>query len=359
MSIRRVPVLVTLLVIVAVCRMASAQSEPLRGTVVNKSDKGIKNVQIVLRSPSDDAAVETTTTDDDGKFSISMESLRPGHEIHLHKDGYEDVVLPISPQQLVVANIRIIMQPNLIEAPKKVAGAKPNEVKPTPSPAPSLVTPGARKKAVELYNKGVEAWEEAKSASDANEPEERRRALQMIRQSASLDPTFAEPVVMLSRLALKDRNWAEASRYSEDLIRIDPNDLEAVRTLYLCMVIMRHHHRIGEAALRLTTLDPSTVASIEEHAQTFFKNEIYVMARAMFEALTEISPDPANAYLYLGLCCAALDDVEATRAAFEAFLELAPEDHPSIESVRSDLATLNESAIPEALRRQESPGPLE
>lgn len=351
MSIRRVPVFVTLFVIVAVCRMATAQSEPLHGTVINKSDNGIKNVQIVLRASSGDAAIETTTTDDDGNFSIAMESLRPGYEIHLHKDGYEDVTLPISPQQLVVANISITMQAIRVEAPPPV--------KATPTPAPSLVTPGARNKAVALYNKGVEAWEEAKSASDANEPEERRKALQMIRQSASLDPTFAEPVVMLSRLALKDRNWAEASRYSEDLIRIDPNDLDAIRTLYLCMVVMRHHHRIGDAALRLTTADPSTVASIEEHAQTFFRNEIYVMARAMFEVLTEVSPDPANAYLHLGLCCAALDDIEATRAAFEAFLELAPKDHPSIESVRSDLATLNESAIPEALRRQESPGPLE
>ena len=45
--------------------------------------------------------------------------------------------------------------------------------------------------------------------------------------------------------------------------------------------------------------------------------------------------------------------------AFEAFLELAPEDHPDIESVRSDLAALDEAAIPEALRAAEKPGPLE
>lgn len=354
MSNRRVPVLVTLFVIVAVCRMASAQSEPLRGIVVNKTDKGIKEVQIVLRSPSDDAAVETTTTDDDGKFSIPMESLRPGYELHLHKDGYDDITLPITPQQLVVASMRVIMQPNRIEAPKKPAGTRPNGVKPTP--APSLVTPGARKKAVELYNKGVEAWEEAKSADDAGEVEEKYEALQLIRQSASFDPTFAEPLVMLSRLALKDQNWAEASRYSEDLIRIDPNDLDAVRTLYLCVVITRHHHRIGESIQRLVTLDPSTVSSIEKHAQTFFTNEVYVMAKAMYEVLTEISSDPATAYLNLGISCANLGDADGTRAAFTKFLEIAPEDDPQREAVEHDLAAL---AIPEALRATEPPGPLE
>ncbi len=88
---------------------------------------------------------------------------------------------------------------------------------------------GTREKAIELYNKGVEAWEEAKSAADAKKSGEESGA-QMIRQSASLDPTFAEPLIMLSSLAMKSQNWAEASRYSEDLIRIDPNDIDAIRT---------------------------------------------------------------------------------------------------------------------------------
>ncbi|MEX1309805.1 MAG: tetratricopeptide repeat protein [Candidatus Sulfomarinibacteraceae bacterium] len=340
------------LVIAAVAGLASAQTEPLHGTVINKSDTGISSVQIVVRSPSEPTPTAEVTTDEDGTFTIPMESLRPGYEIHLHKDGYDDVVVPISPAQLIVADLRIVMQATRKDPPP----AKPSA---TPTPPPSLVTSEARKKAVELYNKGIEAWEEAKSADDKGEIEERQAALQMIRQSASLDPTFAEPLIVLSRLALKNQNWAEASRYSEDLIRIDPNDIDAVRTLYLCMVVMRHHHRIGDAARRLVALDPNTIDSVEDHALAFFNNEIYVMARAMYEALTEISPDPANAYLNLGLCCAALGDVEGTRAAFEAFLEHAPEDHPSIESVKNDLAALDEPAVPEALRREEIPGPLE
>ena len=339
-------------VIAAVAGLASAQTEPLHGTVINKSDNGVSSVRIVVRSPSEPTAVVEVTTDEDGKFSIPIESLRPGYEIHLHKDGYDDVVVPINPAQLIVADLRVVMQATRKDPPP----ARPSA---TPTPPPSLVTSEARTKAVELYNKGIEAWEEAKSADDKGEIEEQRAALQMIRQSASLDPTFAEPLIVLSRHALKNQNWAEASRYSEDLIRIDPNDIDAVRTLYLCMVVMRHHHRIGDAARRLVALDPNTIDSIEDHALAFFNNEIYVMARAMYEALTEISADPANAYLNLGLCCAALGDVEGTRAAFEAFLERAPEDHPSIESVKSDLAALDEPAVPETLRREETPGPLE
>lgn len=352
MSDRRSLYFVITFAIVAVAGLASAQTEPLRGTVINKADNGVSAVRIVVRSPSAPEAIVEATTDDDGNFSIAMEDLRPGYEIHLHKDGYDDVVVPISPAQLVVADLRIVMQATRRDPPP----ARPTA---SPTPPPSLVTSDARRRAVELYNKGIEAWEEAKSADDKGELEEQKAALQMIRQSASLDPTFAEPLIVLSRHALKNQNWAEASRYSEDLIRIDPNDIDAVRTLYLCMVVMRHHLRIGDAARRLVTLDPNTIDSIENHALAFFNNEIYVMARAMYEVLTEISPDPANAYLQLGLCCAALGDGDGTRAAFEAFLEHAPEDHPSIESVKSDLVALDEPAVPEALRREEIPGPLE
>jgi cytochrome c-type biogenesis protein CcmH/NrfG len=335
----------------AVCRPVFAQTEPLRGTVFNKTDNPIKNVEVVLRTADAAEVIDEQITDEDGGFTIPMESLRPGYELHFRKDGYNDVTLPITPQQLVVASISVVMQPTFV-APSS------QRVNPTPTPPPSLVIPEQRKKAIELYNKGVAAWEKAKSASDANEPAEKKAALMMIRQSASLDPTFAEPLIMLSRLAMKNQNWAEASRYSEDLIRIDPNDIDAIRTLYFSMVIMRHHIRIGDAARRLAKADPNTIASIEEHALAFFQNEVYLMAKAMYEALTEISPDPVNAYLNLGLSCAALGDVDGTRAAFEAFLERAPADHPYIETIRQDLAALDAPAIPPALDSQEPLGPI-
>lgn len=354
MKHRSVQILVLTIAVVASAaagRQVFAQAEPLRGAVINKAEKPIKDVEVQLRAPDSSEAIEEQVTDEDGKFTISMESLRPGYELHFHKDGYSDVTLPITPQQLVMASISVIMQPTLT-AP----AARPARVKPTPTPP--LMMSAQQKKAIELYNKGVEAWEEAKSAADENEQIEKREALTMIRQAASLDPTFAEPLIMLSSLAMKNRNWAEASRYSEDLIRINPNNVDAVRTLYFSMVIMRHHLRIGDAARRMAKIDPSTIPSIEEHALAFFTNEAYVMAKAMYEALTQIVPDPVNAYLNLGVCCAALGDAEGTRAAWETFLELAPEDHPDIESVRNDLAALDTAQVPDALVNEKPLGPI-
>jgi Flp pilus assembly protein TadD len=342
-----------MIAVLAICRIGFAQAAPLSGSVVTSTEKGIRDVRVVLRASSDDEAVTEVVTDENGAFSIPIESLRPGYELHLSKDGYDDVVQPITPQLLVMAHVRVVMEGNKFEPPPEPAGASA-----TPTPRPQIGISSERKRAIELYNKGVEAWEEAKSASDAMERQEQQEALQMIRQAASLDPTFAEPLVMLSRLAVKNQNWAEASRYSEDLLRIDPNDIDAVRTLYMCMVIMRHHLRIGDAIQRLVAVDPDTLPTIEEHASTFSDNQISLMAKAMYEALTEVSPDPATAYLNLGVACAQFGDVECVRDAFTTFLEVAPEDDPQRQAVEDDLAALDQPEVPEALRREESPGPI-
>ena len=349
MKSRFVPALTVMMITTAtICHLAFAQVEPLRGAVINKAENPIKNVEVLLRVPGATEAIEEQITDKEGLFSIAMESLRPGYELHFQKDGYDDVTLPITPQQLVVANIRIIMEPTRVEPAPQPAKAKP-------TPPPSLVTPEKREQAIELYNKGVDLWEEVKDADDATEMEQRNEAFQMIRQAASMDPDFAEPLRFLGRLAMQRHNWAEASRYSEALIRIDPKDEEAIRDLYVSLVIMRHFKRVGEAAKLLITFDQENIPHVERHAKEFFKNNQIVMARALYEALSEIAPDPINAYLNLGICCASLGDVEGTRAAFEAFIELAPEDHPDLESVRRDLAALDAPADMEEPETQEAP----
>lgn len=349
MKNRFVQVLVhTMIVIAAIAlsRHAFAQAEPLRGTVINKAEDPLEGVQIELRSPGSADAIEEHLTDDEGGFSIAMENLRSGYEIHLHHDGYEDVILPVSPQQLVVANIRVIMLRTKTKPTKPPTTANADAAKPTPKH--TVQVQGSRQRAVSLYNEAVEQFEE-------DLPEEKKAAELKIRQAASMDPDFAEPLRFLGRLAMQRQNWAEASRYSEALIRIDPKDEEAIRDLYVSLVIMRHFKRVGEAAKLLIAFDQENISHVERHAQEFFKNDQIVMARALYEALSEITPDPINAYLNLGICCASLGDVEGTRAAFEAFIEIAPEDHPDLESVRRDLAALDAPVAPEAQGAPEAP----
>ena len=200
---------------------------------------------------------------------------------------------------------------------------------------PTLANEKQREKAILVYNEGVKMWTE-----DSDEPAKKKEAMRKIREAASLDPDFLEPIIMLSRFAMRSQSWAEASRYSEAWIRLDPDSLEAVGNVYYCMVITRNHERIGDAIRRHVALEPDSIAAVNEHAQTYYTNENYVMARAMYETLAELLADPTGAYLNLGACCIHLDDVECTKAAFESFLEVAPEDHPQRETVMQDLATL-------------------
>jgi len=339
-----------LLVVTTTAHAAFAQMEPLRGTVVGKSGKAIEEVQVVLRDPDGGEVIDEVITGEDGAFSIPMESIRPGYEILLHKDGYDDEVLPINPQQLVVATVSVTM----LRTPGEPV------VRPTPTPedddeaeAERAAAAERRERAVRMYNDAVEKY------GDEKQPEySKTQGLQMFREAASIDPTFPEPLRILARLAIKQQNWAEASRYSEALIRIDPTDDEAINTLYISLVVMRHFERVGEAAKRLISIDPEKIAYVESHAAEFFKNDQFVMARALYQTLTEVAPDMPNSYLNVGLCCQALGDTECTRAAFEKFVALAPEDNEDLELVRQQLAALvapTESDAPDNTEVSEEP----
>jgi len=340
---------ITTLIAVSVCQFVFAQAEPLLGTVINKAENPLEEVQVVLRAPGTTDVIEEHVTDGEGGFSIPMENLRPGYELHFHKDGYQEVVLPINPQQLVVAKIRVIM---LRVRSEPAAQPTPAEEK-TEEPDSVWTASDAerRERAVRMYNDATAKYEEDVEDKEAA----KKTAEQMYREAASIDPTFPDPLRILSRLSIKRQNWAEASRYSEALIRIDPTDEEAVNNLYISLVIMRHFKRVGEAAKRLISIDIDKIAYVESHAGEFYKNNQFVMSRALYQALTEIAPDAPNAYLNLGLCCAALGDVEATRAAFEKFLKLAPEDDEDRETVRQELAKLDASETPDAPEALETP----
>jgi tetratricopeptide (TPR) repeat protein len=324
---RSLVVTMSVLVVAAGGRVAPAQVEPLAGTVVNSNGRGLKDVRVELRAAADGELLDERVTDEEGRFSIAMELLRPGQVILLSKTGYEDLSLPVEAQQLVLATLKAVLSP---------ARSAPTPRPPTPTPTPEIVSADQRRRAILLYNEGVALFEE-------DEPEKKKAGEHKIREAASLDPEFREPHQVLLSLAMKRQSWSEASRYAEHMVRLDPTDLEAVKTLYTCIVITRHHERVGGAIRRLVVLDPSALTTVEEHASTFFDNQIYPMARAMYEVLAEISPSPAYAYLNLGVSCASLGDAAAARAAFETFLEIAPEDDPDRETVIQDLAALGEA----------------
>ena len=322
-------------VLAASTLVAGAQPEPVRGIVTDRHGQPLAGVEVELRTPDAADPVERATTDREGAFRLTADEIRPGRELHLRRTGFTELVLPLTAQHLVVSRIELTMT-------REVAiGAEPAQLDDKPAgradPGTVELMGDQRRRAIVTYNEGLTKYEKGDRTNDEALQEE---GVQLLRESAALDPTFAESHRLLARLAVKHRNWAEASRYAEDLLRIEPDDSEAIRTLYLSLIVSRHHIRIVDAAKRLITADPNSIDTVEEHARTFFANGNYVMARALYQALAEVSDDRANASLNLGICSAALGDVEATRSAYETFLELAPDNHPDLETVKKDLAAL-------------------
>jgi tetratricopeptide (TPR) repeat protein len=316
---------------------ALAQPENVKGVVTDGEGRPVAGVGVELRATNEDTPIVQTTTNRDGEFELDANEIRLGRELALHLDGFDDVVLPITPQHMVMSRLELVMKKSVT-----VEVSTPDVPVPERSPRSHPVAVSEqRERAIRMYNDAVEQYD--KATKDKTEPDQ-LAAEQKLREAAAIDPNFPEPHRMLARIALKRHDWAVASRYAEDLLRIDPNDEEAVRTVYLCLVITRNHYRVGEAAKRFAMVDPGSIPTIEEHAQAFYTNGQYPMARAMYEALVEVSADQVTAYLDLGICCSALGDSEGARAAFETFLKLAPENHPDIAMVRDQLAKLPQPA---------------
>jgi tetratricopeptide (TPR) repeat protein len=326
---------VVLVVLAAGASPSPAEPEGVRGVVTDPDGRPVAGVEVELRAPGSDEPIERLVTDRAGEFSLSASEVRPGREILLHLDGFNDLALPITPQHLVVSRIELTMTRRTMVAPEVVSPPLPEES--TPAPERSAPMTEQRRRAILMYNDAVEQYDKATK----NKTEEDQQAAERkLREAAALDPTFPEPHLLLARLALKRQSWGEASRYAEDVLNILPDDVEASRIVYLSMVITRNHLRVTEAAERLARVNPASIPSIEEHAQTFYTNGQYEMARALYGALIEVSNDKVTAYLDLGICCRALGDSEGARTAFTSFLELAPEDHPDIAMVREWLAAL-------------------
>jgi tetratricopeptide (TPR) repeat protein len=317
------------------CESASAQDGRIPGTVTDDKGRPLAGVQVVLRSADGMESIEQDTTDREGSFSIAVDNLRPGHVLYFHRQGYDDTEVVIQAQQLVVATLKVTMSRTVRVDPN----AAPQPSPPRPTPVGIEVMTEQEKRAIRLYNEAVKQFEDA-DADDPKSEQDRKDAERKFREAASLDPNFEEPVRILLRLAVKKQLWAEASRHAETLIRIDPSDEEAVRTAYLSLILVKHFERVGLAAKRLVAVSPESITAVQEHAAAFLEAENYMMARALYEALAEILETSADTYLNLGFSCAALGDVEGTRAAFEMFITLAPEDHPNLENVKNDLANL-------------------
>jgi tetratricopeptide (TPR) repeat protein len=175
----------------------------------------------------------------------------------------------------------------------------------------------ARQEAVPVFNEGVAALE----AKDMP------TALEHFLKASEIDPDFPEAQIATAAVAMELKNFQIAADAAEEILRLQPDNVDAVGTAYFAELMIGDIERLIPSAHRLAETNPELVSNeMLQHAQVLFDDNELVGSRKLLEVILEREPDLAPAYFQLGLTCNMLGDVECAKQALRRFLEVAPDD---------------------------------
>ena len=175
----------------------------------------------------------------------------------------------------------------------------------------------ARQEAIPVFNEGVAAIEAKEMAA----------ALEHFLKASEIDPDFPEAWIAAAAVAMELKSFQIAADAAEEILRLQPDNLDAVGTAYFAELMIGDIDRLIPSARRLADVSPELVSNeMLQHSQVLFDDNELAGSRALLEVILEREPELAPAYFQLGLTCNMLGDVECAKQALGRFLELAPDD---------------------------------
>ena len=271
----------------------------VEGSVADINGNPLREVEVMAMAVDSDVPIATATKKN-GTFSISLPDGDVEYDLMFRKEGFK------------------VETARLVPTPENLSGL-------SVTLAPEGEISEARERAIPVFNEGVTALE----AGD------QQTALQRFLQASDIDPDFAEASTAVAAIAMELENYAVAADAGENLVRLQPDNLDAISTAYFAELMLIDMDRLIPSAVRLADADPEVVSSaMVQHATVLFDNEELAGSRALLELVIEREPELAPAHLQLGLVCNMAGDPACTTAALARYLELEP-DGPDAATARS------------------------
>jgi predicted Zn-dependent protease len=270
---------------------------------------------------SDDGRTnEIRYTDSNGRFILERLSNRNGYSISVDSDGASYGTSRYTFMPAYEQVVRLTLNP----PPRKAAisGATVSSAsgyKPDP-------------KAVAIYQHAVK--ELRKKHSDAGE--------RLLREAVAADPKYAPPINDLGVLLMARKNYEEAGKVLQQAVEADPKFLHALLNLG---ITMNHLGKYADAIPPLreaVRLAPGLVAAHQHLGIALVETDQFVQAEGELNlAAKSHHSDKSIVELYQGKLYARTGDFDRSIAAFNAYLDDAPQTAQS-EEVRALIARMQQ-----------------
>jgi len=291
-------------------------SVTIRGTVTDFEGNALPGVEVSANGEGSEIVV-TASTKKNGKFSIKGLDSDVIYNLSFEKEGFGVATASLRPDPDDPQTITVTL-PTVGEAsPEGSAPATTAAATVSGAPDPAQEIAEARRAAIPVFNEGVTALE----------AEDLPAALVHFSKAAEIDPDFPEAWNATAAIALELKDFEIAADAAEEILRLQPNNANAMGTAYFAELMIADIDRLVPSAQRLADASPEMVSNeMLQHAQVLFDTNELVGSRALLEIILEREPELAPAYYQLGLTCNMQGDVECAKEALGKFIELAPDD---------------------------------
>ncbi len=190
-----------------------------------------------------------------------------------------------------------------------------------------------REEAKGLHNEAVALM---KAGDDAG-------AFAKFQEALSLDPNLEDSLQGVASTGVKIGKYEEAASAAETILKIDPNNENAVRHRYNACLALGDKERLAESLVGLAPFEPQ-VARDGLLLLAFEAYDAIDMAKAKkrFQQVLKIDPKQPQAHYYIGVVYLNEGSKEEAKSHFETFLEVAP-DSPEADTARAMLKHIGAS----------------
>jgi Tfp pilus assembly protein PilF len=305
--IRRTLPFLLILVLLPAGALLAQMTGTMFGQISDANGQPIEGVKIVITNPEAPSFRQEEISDERGRYSIFLTNAVPKYDFEFSKQGYRSINLS-GFKIPATKRTRRNFDMRDADAPDENAAVGAAD-----QPPPEASGGGY----VETYNEGV-------AALDVGDLPTARLRFQ---ESLEKQPEYGPAHGGLARVYWKQEQWADAAKWGESALALNPDDTEINQVLYAAYSGLGDKAKASEVLAKLKALNPEKAGkNMFNQGADLYNSGSIAEAKAIFEQILAVDSNQPKAHYMLGMCFVNEGNNAKAKEHLSKFVELAPND---------------------------------